>query len=262
MFGLGWMVYTTFRIFIHKDLSLKNLLMLALSFYLIALIKLYILLAFLPAISLWLLLTYSHRIQSASARWVVNLVFAGVVAGGFSYFTQKFAEDLNQYSLERIARTANITRSWIGYVSDIQDGSGYDLGEFDPSIGGMLSKFPQAVVVTFFRPFPWESRKVIVALSALEALVFLYFTLKLFIGSRGKAFGWIGRDATLIFCLVFALIFAFAVGISSYNFGALSRYKIPCLPFYAAFLIVLLEKQKQATATLQKQKIRMPQPAM
>jgi hypothetical protein len=262
MFGLGWMVYTTFRIFIHKDLSVKNLLMLGLSFYLIVLIKLYILLAFLPAIGLWLLLTYSHHIQSAGARWVVNLVFAGVVAGGFFYFTEKFAEDLNQYSLERIAKTANITRNWIGYVSDIQDGSGYDLGEFDPSIGGMLSKFPQAVVVTLFRPFPWESRKVIVALSALEALVFLYFTLKVFISSRGKAFGWIGRDATLIFCLVFALIFAFAVGISSYNFGALSRYKIPCLPFYAAFLIVLLQKQKQATITLQKQKMRMPQPAM
>ncbi|MGZ3849548.1 MAG: hypothetical protein ACXVKI_10430, partial [Flavisolibacter sp.] len=65
MFGLGWMVYTTFRIFVNRDFSLKNLFMLVLSFYLVAVIKLYILLAFLPALSLWLLLTYSHKIQSS-----------------------------------------------------------------------------------------------------------------------------------------------------------------------------------------------------
>jgi hypothetical protein len=51
------------------------------------------------------------------------------------------------------------------------------------------------------------------------------------------------KDPNLTFCLVFSIIFAFAVGISSYNFGALSRYKIPCLPFYAAALVILLYNQ-------------------
>jgi len=32
------------------------------------------------------------------------------------------------------------------------------------------------------------------------------------------------------------------VGISSFNFGALSRYKIPCLPFYALALILIYYK--------------------
>jgi hypothetical protein len=40
------------------------------------------------------------------------------------------------------------------------------------------------------------------------------------------------------------LIFAFAVGISSYNFGALSRYKIPCLPFYALGLVLVYYKNR------------------
>jgi hypothetical protein len=50
------------------------------------------------------------------------------------------------------------------------------------------------------------------------------------------------NDPTIQFCFVFSLIFAFAVGISSYNFGALSRYKIPCLPFYAIALILIYYK--------------------
>jgi hypothetical protein len=244
MFGLGWLTYTTFRLFVSKDFSLKNLLMLAISFYLISLIKLYILLAFLPALSLWLLLTYSHKIPTASIRWTVNILFLCITVLGFFFLSQQFAVEMQKYSLEQVAQTAAVTRGWIGYVSDIQDGSGYDLGEFEPTIGGMFTKFPQAVVVTLFRPFLWEAKKVIVALSAIEALVFLYFTLKIFFSSKGKAFKWIANDPTILFCLIFTLIFAFAVGISSYNFGALSRYKIPCMPFYAAFLFLLMAKQK------------------
>ena len=54
----------------------------------------------------------------------------------------------------------------------------------------------------------------------------------------------VGKDPNLMFFLIFSLIFAFAVGITSYNFGALSRYKIPCLPFYGAFLMILLNQSK------------------
>ena len=44
MFGLGWMTYCTFRIFLHRDLTFRNIFMLVFSFYLVAVIKLYILL--------------------------------------------------------------------------------------------------------------------------------------------------------------------------------------------------------------------------
>jgi len=39
-------------------------------------------------------------------------------------------------------------------------------------------------------------------------------------------------NPVITFTLVFSLIFAFGVGFTSYNFGALVRYKIPCMPFY------------------------------
>jgi hypothetical protein len=243
MFGLGWMTYCTFRIFINKDYSIKNFALLGISFYLISVIKIYILLAFLPALSLWLMMSYSDRIRSAGVRWIINIVFVAITAGGFFFFTNRFADQLNRYSLDRIAQTAAVTRGWIGYVSDVQEGSGYDLGDFQPTLSGMLSKFPQAVVVTLFRPFPWEVKKVIVALSAVEALVFLFFTLKVLF-RRNKSFQAF-KDPNVIFFIMFTLIFAFAVGISSYNFGALSRYKIPCLPFYAAALAILLYKDQE-----------------
>jgi len=72
-----------------------------------------------------------------------------------------------------------LTRSWI-YYSSGDEGSSCDLGEFSPTIGGMLFKFPAAVVVTLYRPFIWESKKIIVALSAVKVLIFVFFTLKVF----------------------------------------------------------------------------------
>ncbi len=239
MFGLGWMIYTTFRIFVDKDLSVANLFMLVLSFYLIVVIKPYIMLAFLPALSLWLLLTYSDRIQTTALRLVANLLVLGVIVGGFFLITQVFAAELNKYSLDRLAQTAQNTRGWITYASG-DEGSTYDLGDFDPSLLGMVGKLPSAVAVTLYRPFLWESSKPIVLLSALESAFFLCLSLYVLlrVGVR-KTIISIFSKPTLLYCLVFTLIFAFAVGITSYNFGALSRYKIPCLPFYAGLLVIL-----------------------
>lgn len=245
MFGLGWMVYSSFRIFVNRDFSLKNFLLLSFSFYVIAITKLYILLAFLPALMFWILMTYSHKIQLAAIRFLTRFMVVGIVLAAFFFFSQQFANELNKYSVENIAKTAEVTRTYIGTVTEREGGSGYDLGEFDGSLQSMLTKFPAAVVVTLFRPFPWEAGKVIVLLSAIEALLFLYFTITAFLRNGiFRSFGLIGKDPNLMFCLVFALIFAFAVGITSYNFGALSRYKIPCLPFYAAFLTILYHKKE------------------
>jgi len=49
-------------------------------------------------------------------------------------------------------------------------------------------------------------------------------------------------DPRTLMCFVFAFVFAVAVGISSANFGALSRYKIPCMPFYLIMVILIYQK--------------------
>lgn len=247
MFGLGWMTYTTFRIFIYRDLSLKILFLLSLSFYLVAIVKIYILLAFLPSLALWLLLTYSHKINSAAARFLVKIMAIGIVVLGFVFFSAQFSKDLNRYSIDRLAQTVESTRDWIVYSSG-DDGSAYDIGEFDPSLVGIITKFPAGVAVTLYRPFIWEVKKVIQLLSSLEGMLFLILTIiVLYRNGFFKTFHKIFSNPNLAFFFTFSMIFAFAVGVSSGNFGALSRYKIPCLPFFAALLAVLYAEYKKNT---------------
>jgi hypothetical protein len=241
IFGLGWLTYGTFRFLVQKDFSFSNIVLSVLSFILIAKIKLYILLGFVPALLIWILFNYTQRIRNTAGRFFVKVMVAGVLMAGFLFFMQRFRKELGKYSLEKVVNTANVTRGWISYVSTRdEDASSYNLGDFSPTMGGMLSQFPLAVNVTLFRPYIWEAKKIIVALSAVEALLFLFLTLKiLFKIGPLKVWRSIGRDPTIQFCLIFSLIFAFAVGISSYNFGTLSRYKIPCMPFYGLALVLI-----------------------
>ena len=244
LFGLGWLTYGTVRFLVQKDFSSKNILISVLSFFLIGRVKLYILLAFLPALFMWIFFNYTQRIKNPSQKILAKFIMLCVVVGGSLFFMQRFSNELGKYSLEKVAQTSKITGSYIYWVSG-DAGSAYSLGDFSPTIGGMLSKFPLAVNVTLFRPYLWESKKIIVLLSALEAILFLFVTLKiLFTVPTTKIWKVIGHDPTIQFCLIFSLIFAFAVGISSYNFGALSRYKIPCLPFYALALVLIYYKNK------------------
>lgn len=244
LFALGWLFNSTVQMVIRKNFSPSVLLIAGLSFFLLLQVKLYIIMSFLPALLLWIFFYYSRSIRNTYARQLAKFVVIALVAvsaiAGLSYFSSQ----LGKYSLDNIVKTSAITRDYINWVSG-DEGSAYSLGDVGEGFGGMIAKFPAAVNVTLFRPYPWEAKKPIVALSALEALLFLFLTLKiLFEVGLKKIWATISRDPTIQFCLVFTLIFAFAVGISSYNFGTLTRYKIPCMPFYAAALILIYYDNK------------------
>lgn len=246
MFGVGWMTYGAFRMLISRDFSIKNIILTVISFILVANIKLYILLAFIPALVLWILFTYSHKIQSTVTRNMIKISVVLACIGGFLVFSQKFAAELGRFSLDNVAQTSYALNTYIAGESGAE-GSTYNLGALDPSIGGMLKKFPAAVNVSLFRPYIWETRKPLQLLNAVEASLFLWVTIKLFIvvGFR-KVWQTLLSDPTVQFCLIFTIIFAFAVGLSSGNFGTLSRYRIPCLPFFGMALVVLYYRNRPA----------------
>lgn len=244
MFALGWMLYSAFQLLIERNMSFGNIMFLVLSFYILLVVKVYILISFLPAVALWILFYYSHKIKPMLIRVLsksVVMILAFVLFGAaYSYY----GASLGRYSLDNIAKTSLVTRDWIAYSSGDQ-GSAYDLGDFEPTIAGLLSKFPQAVNVTLFRPYLWEASKSLVFLNALESLVMLLLTLKIiFTVGLGKIWKSISGDPNIQFCLIFSIIFAFSVGISTYNFGSLSRYKIPCLPMYLLALVLIYYQNK------------------
>ncbi len=239
MFGMGWMICGVFTLLIQRKLRPLEVMMMVLGTYLIAVIKIYILLAFLPAIGLWLVFSYSSKLQNAFVRLGLKIGLIAFTVVGFYALSNTFATDLGQYSLDNIEKTATITQTYI-YESSGEQGSRYSIGTVDFTPLGIVQSFPSAVNVSLFRPYLWEARKPIVLFNAIEAFLFLFITLKLlFKLGPSKVWKAINQDPNIQFCLIFTLIFGFSVGLTSGNFGTLSRYRIPCLPLFGTALVLI-----------------------
>ncbi len=155
------------------------------------------------------------------------------------YFTiLKVGENDAKYSVEKIATTARVTAYDIRFGTGSDAGSGYtiDVEEWTPT--GMLLSAPTALNVALFRPYLWEVRNPLMLISAMESLFIFIFTIYVFIRSFKKLVSAI-MNYNVLFCLIFSLTFAFATGISTFNFGTLVRYKIPLIPFFLVALILI-----------------------
>jgi hypothetical protein len=244
---IGWVTHFCYLIFFENKKIILNSALALFFLYIIYIIKSYIVIAFLPAALLWGVGLLSYKIKDSRliifARYFLYAIaIAGIVLIGGRLQAEMFGD----YNVENVANKSFVTRDYLYRVSMETDGSGYTLGDFDPTLMGMLEMAPAGVNVTLFRPYPWEAKKPIIMLSALEALFFLVFSIfVVFRNNPLKVLQRVMADETLQFCLVFTLIFAFAVGISTSNFGSLSRYKIPCMPFYTAFLFILFYPPKE-----------------
>lgn len=234
--AVGILTYCADKIFIQRKYSLAQAILLVLSVMMIYAVKKYILLCFLPALLLWI---YAHKlaqIRSIVVKILILPLIAAILVGSAYYAIYLIGKDDARYSLDRIAITAQITAYDIGFYTGKDAGSSYSLGQLDGTFIGMISKAPQAINVTLFRPYLWEVRNPLMLLSAIESLFFFFLTIYILYQSR-RGFLVLFRNPTVIFCLVFSITFAFAVGVSTFNFGTLARYKIPLLPFYLLALI-------------------------
>ena len=143
-------------------------------------------------------------------------------------------------------RTAKDTQNWLVTASKMSGGSFYTLGDIEYSAFGLLKIFPKAVNVALFRPYLWEAKKIMLFPAAIEGVFTFYLTIRLLFKSGFlNFFKMIAANPEVQFCLVFSIIFAFAVGFTSFNFGALARYKIPFMPFYYMALFILGDVQKK-----------------
>ncbi len=238
---LGWMTFTFYQLAIKQRSNPVLLFIFILTAFLTYSIKKYILLSFLPALIIWVTAKYFGAIRNLVLKMMVAPIVAALCAV-LAYITiQSVGKDDPRYALSNIAKTAQVTAYDIryGWGARLGDGSGYTLGELDGTFGSMFRLAPSAINVSLFRPYLWEVSNPLMLLSALESLTCLLLTLWIIYKISLKSFLINMLKPEILFCIVFSIVFAFAVGISTYNFGTLARYKIPLLPFYFTGLVLL-----------------------
>ncbi len=220
----------------------KYIIYFIISAYFILSIKPYVFIILVPGTLVWFSYKRIRKIQNKLFRYIiVPFIYFGVIIG--SYFTLTSLGDvLGRYSLERAFKMAAVIQEDL--QQEYYQGRTFDIGDFEPTPTGVLSKFPIATVSGLYRPFLPEAANLVMLASAIETSFLLMITLLPFIRNKWKdVLGFLTSNPLLIYCLLFSILFAFMIGVTTPNYGALVRFRIPFLPLFASSLIILSDKR-------------------
>jgi hypothetical protein len=246
-FAFGATCYAVFglnQFFIKKKRSASIVIQLALVFYLIITVKAYIMFALLPGLLIFANFEKLKEIKSTFVKIIVIPLSIGLIFLIANTLFFDFNDLFGKYSADKLLEEAAVQNADL--QRSVYGSNSFSIGEFEPTLSGVLKKFFPAVNAAIFRPYIWETGSPTMLISGIENSIMLIISVIVLLLRPLEILKKIKSDPFLIFCLLFTLILGFGVGLSTSNFGALVRYKIPFLPFYL-FLILYFVKFRQKT---------------
>ena len=241
--SVGFIVYSFMNLVIFKRKKWLSFVIIIIATITIASVKPYILYILYPSLFIWVQSNLKTVIKSSFLRRLIAPIVAIALIVSSYFLTGQLSQSAGKYNLDRIEGTLEGFQTWHTTVSETKHQSGYTLGEdMDFTTIGILKKIPAAIEVTFFRPYPWEVYNASTFLGAVEGTALVFFVIYLLFKYRLSLFRVIAKNKDITFLLLFSILFGISVGISSYNFGALSRYKIPAQMFFVIALVLIVDK--------------------
>lgn len=236
--GTCYFIVATDMIINKHGSRFMKLLMLSVSGLIVVSIKPYILIILLPGTMVWFFYQRIKQIKNKYFRYViVPFIYLIILGGSYGALTQ-LGGALGKFAPDKALETAVVIQRDL--KQEYYEGASFDIGEYDANVLSIASKFPAAVVAGLYRPFLWESRNAVMLLSGAENLYIMFITLMVLIRLRFKViYRLIADEPLILYSFVFAILFAFMIGVTTSNFGALVRFKIPLIPLYMASIMVM-----------------------
>ncbi len=240
-------VHAVDEVFFKRRNVIQKSVVLGLSGLMMILVKPYIFMVLFPATVLWVFYFRVVKLKNALVKFLLVPISIVGMGGASYYVLNRMGGQLDKFALDGAMKTIQTTQGDL-LNSESYGSNSFNVGELDGTWLGALSKFPIATGAAFFRPYLWEANNAVMMLSGLEN--FWVLCLAIFSVLRAGPLFMV-RSAVgipiLLMSVVFALFFAFTVGITTPNFGALVRFKIPMVPFFISslFITVYLAKIKR-----------------
>lgn len=241
-----WFIHSLDEIVFKRRSIWANTVALILCAVVVIVVKPYIFMVLFPVSLLWVFHSRITNIKSMLVKFIFVPIGGVLVLGATAYTLTSLEDSLDKFSMDKALRTIEVSQEDL--TRSDQYGSNYfEIGELDGTWAGVFSKFPIAVNAALFRPYIWESRSVVILLSALENFWLLIMALGTLFKARTFLVRVIFGESRVMFFTLFAISFAFVVGVTTPNFGALVRFKIPMIPFFvsAMYLIRFLAGRKR-----------------
>ena len=218
---------------------LLNAILLFLSVLVIISIKPYIFVALAPALVIWAISSLLSKIRSILVRILVTPVVAvvGIAFGALLWIGVE--QMLGDYSdIDSMMQKAYVSQQDL--KREAYQGNSFDIGDFEPTLPSILSKFPEATFAGMYRPHILEANNIVMLISALENSALLALSALMIIALIVTRLKPLSRDPVVLFSILFTVVFAFSVGLSTSNFGALVRFKIPMTPFLLSAIFICM----------------------
>jgi hypothetical protein len=240
-----WMTSSVYGLLLKRRELFKNTIYVIFSSYVMIVMKPYIFVALLPGIFIWVVFNRIQTIENQIVRVMSAPVIMMIGVVGAAVVFSQASSSLGSYgSVDSIMERAVATQEDL--KREAYEGNTFDIGTIDPSVGGMLSKAPVAIFAGLFRPTVLDVRNPLMFISAIENTVLMIFLLYMLFRIGPLAFArYVFGKPMILFSFTFAIIFSFAVGLTTSNFGSLVRYKIPALPFFLASLYMIRYSQQR-----------------
>ena len=250
-----YLIVATNNIITRKGKIHGNILRVIFFAYIVISIKAYVILILLPSSLVWFCYSRIKRIRNRLVRYlVVPFTYILIIIGSYVGL-RAFGERLGKFSIDRALKTAAITQKDL--KQEYYEGNSFDIGDFEPTPSGALSKFPQATIAGLYRPFLWDSNNAIMIISGIENFLILALTIFVLVKIRWKTLRrLISENPVILYSFVFSVLFAFMIGLTTSNYGALVRFRIPLIPLYMACIMIMYSQATSHVKTRKEMRVR------
>ncbi len=231
-------LYAFYFLMIKRKFKVWYLIQLLLAVYIHINVKPYVLYALLPGSLIWFSVSLLDKYNASFMRSLFTIVLVSIGSAVGFFLLTVLGNKLGTFSMDKVVNRTTEVRDDL--KKDYYQGKSFSIGQVDNSVSGMLKVAPLAIFTGLFRPTLIDVRNFFMLLSALENTFLLYLLIKILIKYKWRhIYNSIQANSIMIFMLLFSLFFAFTVGITISNFGALVRLKTPALPFFVMSLFII-----------------------
>ena len=171
-----WLLYSVYMVFVYKQKIIPNLFAIIIMSYILFSIRPYMLYIGFTSIILMLTHNYISSVKSAFLRFLTIIVIVVVLwGGGISAIVYIGSNSTGQYSSidgmlkKASASQMDLSQSYYGENS-------FNIGNFEPTISGILEKAPIAINAGLYYPYIWKANNPVMLIAGIENLLILLLT--------------------------------------------------------------------------------------
>jgi hypothetical protein len=243
--ALCWFVYAMDQLFFARRDQISATTALLVSSFVLISIKPYIFMAIFPTSMVWVLYKRLAGIRNVMVKYVLLPIGFAVLLVTSVLVLGVLGESLGKFSLDSALETVVISQADMKRADEYGEHF-FDVGEMEANWGSVLAKLPAALNAALFRPYLIECHNFTMMMSGLENLWLLLLFMRVLWATRLVHMPTaITKNPLVLMCIAFTVIFGFLTGISTPNFGALVRFKIPLLPMFVGGMYIILFLMRQ-----------------